>query len=162
MAGLSMSPLPGSRIVRHAGDLLTFILTAPDGHIGDGWQARLRTNLGRAERVRDEILQSHFEKLPLAGAAWRDLPLQLTPEGQWSVTLPLTEVGYFKAKAYAIDPNGFQHWTEGPDVGISIHPAWTRTANTVYCAFPRMFGEWSKHRLSTAEDHNTPILKALD
>ena len=162
MAGLSMSPLPGSRIVRHAGDLLTFILTAPDGHIGDGWQARLRTNLGRADRARDEILQSHFEKLPLAGAAWRDLPLQLTPEGQWSVTLPLTEVGYFKAKAYAIDPKGFQHWTEGPDVGISIHPAWTRTANTVYCAFPRMFGEWSKHRLSTAEDHNTPILKALD
>jgi starch synthase (maltosyl-transferring) len=157
-----MSPLPGTRVVRHAGDLLTFTLTAPNGQLGEGWQARLRTNLGRAERVREEILQSHFEKLPLAGAAWRDLPLQLTPEGQWSITLPLTEVGYFKAKAYAIDSKGFQHWTEGPDVGISIHPSWTRTANTVYCAFPRMFGEWSKHRLSTAEDHNTPILKALD
>ena len=162
MAGLSMSPLPGTRVVRHAGDTLTFILTAPDGHIGEGWQARLRTNVGRAERVREEILQSHFEKLPLAGAAWRDLPLQPTADGQWSITLSLTEVGYFKAKAYAIDPKGFQHWPDGADVGISIHPSWTRTANTVYCAFPRMFGEWSKHRITTAEDHHTPILKALD
>ena len=157
-----MSPLPGTRVVRHAGDSLTFTLQSHNGEIGAGWQARLRTNLGRAERVREEILQSHFGRLPLAGAAWRDLPLKPTADGQWSVTLPLTEVGYFKAKAYAIDPKGFQHWPDGPDVGISIHPSWTRTANTVYCAFPRMFGPWSKHRISTAEDHHTPILKALD
>ncbi len=157
-----MSPAPGTRVVRHAGDTLTFTLTAPNGGAPDGWQARLRTNLGRADRVREEILQSHFEKLPLAGAAWRDLPLQPTPDGNWTLTIPLTEVGYFKAKAYAIDPRGFQHWPDGPDIGISIQPAWTRTANTVYCAFPRMFGPWSKQRLSTADDHHTPILKALD
>ncbi|MEY2789641.1 MAG: hypothetical protein RLZZ34_2784, partial [Verrucomicrobiota bacterium] len=131
---------------------MTFILRMPDGGSPDGWQARLRTNLGRAGRVRDEILQSHFGKLPLAGAAWRDLPLEPTEDGSWSLTVPLTEVGYFKAKAYAIDPRGFQHWPDGPDVGISIQPSWTRTANTVYCAFPRMFGDWSKHRLSTADD----------
>jgi len=157
-----MSPLPGTRVVRHAGDTLTFTLAFPEAQPGTGWQARLRTTLGRAERVREEILQSHFEKLPLAGAAWRDLPLQAKPDGTWSIDLPLTEVGYFKAKAYAIDPKGFQHWPDGADVGISIHPSWTRTANTVYCAFPRMFGEWSKHRISTADDHHTPILRALD
>ncbi len=54
--------------------------------------------------------------------------------------LPLTEPGYFKAKAYLIDPQGWQHWPDGPDVGISVHPDAYRTANTIYCAFTRMFG----------------------
>jgi len=157
-----MTPSPGTRVVRHAGDTMTFVLRVPDGGTASGWEGRLRTNLGRAGRVRDEILQSHFGKLPLAGAAWRDLPLEPTADGAWSLTVPLTEVGYFQAKAYAIDPRGFQHWPAGADVGISIQPSWTRTANTVYCAFPRMFGDWSKRRLSTANDHHTPILKALD
>ena len=78
---------------------MTFTLAFPEAQPGTGWQARLRTNLGRADRVREEILQSHFEKLPLAGAAWRDLPLQAEPDGTWRIDLPLTEVGYFKAKA---------------------------------------------------------------
>jgi len=58
----------------------------------------------------------------------------------WSLELPLAEAGYFKAKAYLIDPKGWQHWPEGPDAGISVHPDAYRTANTIYCAFPRMFG----------------------
>ena len=39
-----------------------------------------------------------------------------------------------------IDEKGWQHWPEGPDVGISVHPNIYRTANTIYCAFPRLFG----------------------
>jgi starch synthase (maltosyl-transferring) len=155
-----MSPEPGHRTVRHAGDAITFRLVS-EGPVPSGWTARLRTNLGRADRVREEIVASHFQRLPLAGAAWRDLPMVPGPEG-WSLTLPLTEVGFFKAKAYALDERGFQHWPGGPDVGISIHPSWTRTANTIYCAFPRMFGPWSKARVSTRAAHHTPGLQALD
>src|SRR6185295_209416 len=47
----------------------------------------------------------------------------------------------FKGKAYALDPQGWQHWPAGPDIGISVHPDSYRTANTVYCAFTRMFGQ---------------------
>src|SRR5207302_7807026 len=52
---------------------------------------------------------------------------------------PLSEVGFFKAKAYLLDPGGWQYWPEGPDIGISVHPDAYRTANILYCAFPRMF-----------------------
>ena len=61
-------------------------------------------------------------------------------DGEWSLELPLAEAGYFKAKAYLIDPQGWQHWPDGPDVGISVHPDSYRTANTIYCAFTRLFG----------------------
>jgi predicted glycogen debranching enzyme len=58
----------------------------------------------------------------------------------WEIELPLAEVGFFKAKSYLLDPKGWQHWPEGPDVGISVHPDFCRTANTIYCAFTRLFG----------------------
>jgi glycogen debranching enzyme len=58
----------------------------------------------------------------------------------WFLDLPLTEVGFFKAKAYALDARGWQHWPEGRDVGISVHPDRYRTANILYCAFTRLFG----------------------
>jgi glycogen debranching enzyme len=64
----------------------------------------------------------------------------LKAEGsRWVLELPLAEVGYFKAKAYLVDPQGWQHWPEGPDVGIAVHPDRHRTANVIYCAFTRMF-----------------------
>ncbi|HTI72937.1 MAG TPA: amylo-alpha-1,6-glucosidase [Candidatus Limnocylindria bacterium] len=157
-----MTPTPGQRMVRHAGDLATFTLRGAGGQaLPPGWRARLRTNVGRADEVRDEIVRSHFERLPLAGASWRDIPMR-EENGEWHLTLALTEAGFFKAKAYALDPRGFQHWPSGPDIGISVHPSWTRSANTVYCAFPRMFGPWSKEEISTKSDHQTPAISALD
>jgi predicted glycogen debranching enzyme len=157
MVDLQMSPGTGTGLVRHAGDRVTFTL----GPIPPGWQARLRTNIGRADRMRDEIVRSHFEKIPLAGASWQDLPMEV--EGTMArITLPLTQVGHFKAKAFAIDPAGNQSWPHGPDVGVGVHPSWTRTANIIYCAFPRMFGAWSKSRETTGTDPVLTEVKALD
>lgn len=157
MVDLQMSPGTGAGLVRHAGDRVTFTL----GPIPPGWQARLRTNIGRVDRMRDEIVRSHFEKIPLAGASWRDLPMEV--EGSTArITLPLTQVGHFKAKAFAIDPSGNQCWPHGPDAGIGVHPSWTRTSNLIYCAFPRMFGPWSKSRETTGPDHAPADLQALD
>ena len=66
----------------------------------------------------------------------------MNPDGAgWSLDLPLAEPGYFKAKAYALDPRGWQRWPEGPDVGISVHPNKYRTSNILYCAFTRLFGK---------------------
>ncbi len=100
----------------------------------------LRTNLGRAQTLRHEIIHAHTGTFGLADASWRDIPMEWGG-GEWWRELALCEVGYFRAKAYAMDPEGRQYWPEGPDTGISIHADRLRSANTIYCAFPRMFGE---------------------
>ena len=158
MADLTMTPAPGDRAVRHVGDRLEFVLRG----VPKGWKARLRTNIGRAARLREEIVRSHFEKVPLAGASWRDLPMPTDGEGVARLALPLTEVGFFQAKAFAMDERGFQHWAPGTDFGVSVHPSWTRVGNVIYCAFPRMFGGWSRAREATAADHEHPEIRALD
>jgi predicted glycogen debranching enzyme len=95
-----------------------------------------------------------------AGASWRDIPLRPTETG-WELDLPLCEVGYFRAKAYCVDPEGWQHWPEGEDLGISVHPDHLRTGNTIYCAFPRMFGE-TRDRMSTRQPTLEEQLRDLD
>lgn len=135
-----MSPGPGQRLRRHVGDRVRFGLTVPDGRAAPKeWRALLRTNLGRAQQLRREILDAHTRGLPLAGASWRDIPMSPGPAG-WSLELPLLEPGFFKAKPYLVDARGWQHWPNGPDVGISVHPDAYRTGNTIYCAFARLFG----------------------
>jgi len=82
----------------------------------------------------------------MAGASWHDLPMQKDEEG-WFIELPLAEAGFFKTKAYLIDGRGWQHWPEGGDHGISVHPDWTRTGNTIYCAFTRIHGSSKSNRV---------------
>lgn len=158
-----MTPAPGERRQLFVGDRIRFSLKPAAGAPPpDGWRARLRTNLGRAAQQREEIVRSHFEKLPLAGASWRDIEMEFqASEGAWTLDLPLTEVGFFQGKAYAIDGNNRQHWPDGDDVGVSVNPDSCRTGSTIYCAFPRMFGA-SKARASTKERHSTPEIEALD
>jgi predicted glycogen debranching enzyme len=155
--------------VRFVGDQLSFGLSCgPDGPLPEGWQARLRTNIGRGETLRREIVQAHFQSPSssqasqhrLAQASWRDVPMKCR-NGVWSISFSLTEPGFFRAKAYAIDPRGRQYWPDGPDFGVSVHPDAYRTANTIYCAFPRMFGE-SRTALTTVNDKLEPVLGSLD
>jgi len=156
-----MTPVPGERRLRFVGDRVCFTLRDRGGHSPpSGWRARLRTNLGRADTLRREILQAHTRSLPLGGESWRDVPMLEDAQG-WSLELPLTEVGYFKAKAYLVDPRGWQHWPEGPDVGICVHPNRFRAANIIYCAFTRMFGD-TRRALGTSDESLGPALKSLD
>src|SRR5262245_11534464 len=135
-----MTPPPGERLLRFVGDRVRFTLQVREGRSPSrGWSARLRTDLGRAETLRREIIRAHTRGVPLAGASWRDLPMNETDQG-WSLDVALAEPGYFRAKAYLLDPKGWQYWPEGPNTGISVHPNAYRTANTIYCAFPRLFG----------------------
>src|SRR5579859_4803337 len=156
-----MTPAPGGRCVRYVGDRLRFTLRDRNGaRPPQGWRGLLRTNLGRAVQLRREILEAHAQGLPPAGVSWRDLPMNQTQDG-WFLDLPMVEVGYFKAKAYMIDPRGWQHWPDGPDFGISIHPDRYRTANILYCAFPRMFGA-SRASSTTRDEALETTLKSLD
>ncbi|HJU83026.1 MAG TPA: amylo-alpha-1,6-glucosidase [Holophagaceae bacterium] len=124
------------------GDRLQVELRHPDPGRA-GWSAFLRTNLTRGSRAREELVAlagaEPGEPRTFAGASWRDIPMREGPEG-WLLDLPLTEVGPFRAKAYAVDPEGRQHWPEGGDLGLSVHPDGLRAGNILYCAFPRLFG----------------------
>src|SRR5262249_10146923 len=115
MQPLVMVPATGERVLRFVGDRLRICLRQADGApLPQGWRARLRTNLGRAETIRREIIESHRGKVPLTDAAWHDIAMQ-PEDSEWTVELPMTEVGYFHAKAYAFDKKRHQHWPAGPD-----------------------------------------------
>ncbi len=140
MQQLTMSPSPGSRVLRFVGDRLPFSLQWNSGQaLPAGWRGMLRTNLGRAAALRREIIHAHTGLLGPAASSWHDIPMEADAT-VWHCQLCLAEPGYFKAKAYAVDERGRQHWPDGPDVGVSVHPDAYRSANTIYCAFVRMFG----------------------
>jgi len=134
-----MTPAPGERLLRFVGDRIRFSLRMPDGAPA-GSRALLRTNLGKADRTRREVIRTHAGKNPMSIAFWRDVALERQPDGEWSVELPLTDVGFYRAKAYYVDPHKRQIWPDGEDAGVSVHPSSYRTGNSIYCAFPRMFG----------------------
>ena len=96
---LSMTPDPGSRLLRHVGDRVRFALRHQDGSpFPAGWRVLLRTNLGRATAARLEIIAHRGGERPFAGTSWRDIPMR--PDGDaWALDLPLTEIGWFRAKA---------------------------------------------------------------
>ena len=158
-----MTPLPGDRCVRHVGDHIRFTLSGRDSEpLPSDVTGMLRTNLGRAAVIRKEIIESHGGELPIAGASWRDIPMCKT-DGEWHIDLALTEVGFFQAKAYAVDSTGRQTWPDGSDFGISVHPDRYRTGNSIYCAFVRMFGKGKLAESSTAaEPDSESVMKDLE
>src|SRR5256885_10995496 len=161
MARLIMAPVTGERLLRFVGDRVRFTLRAEDGApLPSGWRVLLRTTLGRAKLLRQEIISSYPHRPALANAAWHDVPME-SCGNEWTRELTLTETGFFRAKAYAVDLEGHQHWPEGEDVGVSVHPDQYRTGNTIYCAFIRMFGE-TKTLASTANPELETRLAELD
>ncbi|HEX5398302.1 MAG TPA: amylo-alpha-1,6-glucosidase, partial [Verrucomicrobiae bacterium] len=153
-----MTPGAGERLLRFVGDCVHFNLRATPGNRNG--RALLRTNLGRAAARRREIIAAHAGGAAAAGASWHDVPMQKTADG-WQIALPLAEAGWFKAKAYWRDEKGWQYWPDGSDVGISVHPDFVRSANTIYCAFTRLFG--STRNLASTEDKKLDTqLKSLE
>ncbi|RME95980.1 MAG: amylo-alpha-1,6-glucosidase [Verrucomicrobia bacterium] len=145
------SPAPGETMVRFVGDRVRFELRDPEGRARPpAWRAFLRTNIGRAAVLREEIITAVEEGRPPSLDSWRDIPLHWE-EGVWRLELPLAEVGWFEAKTYALDSRGWQHWPDGPNVGLSVQPNTCRTANLIYCAFTRMFGPTKQARTTTPD-----------
>lgn len=138
MRSPTMIPAAGERLVRFVGDRVRFTI-ASSAQAGDGWRAVLRTNLGRGQQVRDEVVTAIGAGQPFAGASWRDIPMNRGPDG-WTLELSLPETGFFRAKPYLVDAKGWQRWPDGHDVGLCVQPNSLRTANTIYCAFARAFG----------------------
>ena len=152
---IELLPAPGENLLRYTGDRVRFILRTS----AQVPQAFLRTNLGRASRLHAEVVQEYQAeltrwKLPPVegpqtnrpkGLAWRDVPM-VWKDGHWELELTVPEAGYFEAKAYAVDEKARQIWPVGENVGISVQPGAYRSANSIYCAFIRMFGETKTER----------------
>ena len=153
-----MEPATGERLLRFVGDRVRFSVRGAGA--ASARRVLLRTNLGRAATRRREIIGAHAGGAVHAGASWRDVPMQKTGGG-WVIELPLAEVGFFKAKAYLLDEKNWQHWPDGPDVTISVHPNFARTANTIYCAFARLFGA-AKNLPSARDEKLEAQIKSLD
>jgi glycogen debranching enzyme len=160
MLETTMTPATGERLLRFVGDKICFALRGKNPALPGQFRAMLRTNLGRADARRREIISAHAGRAVTANSSWRDVPMQRTSDG-WQIELPLAETGYFKAKAYWLDEKNWQHWPDGSDVGVCVHPDFSRTANTIYCAFTRLFGE-SKKLLSTTNEKLDRQLMSLE
>lgn len=149
MTAPEMWPKPGEHLLRYVGDRFRIKLSrVPE--LGSDITAFLRTNLTRAALARAEIIAhaglASEHTFAFAGASWRDIPLYPVGDG-FELDLPLLEVGHFRAKAYCVDARGHQYWPEGSDIGISVHPDRLRTANIIYCAFPRALGRAERHQV---------------
>ena len=132
------NPGPGMRMIRFCGDLLTFSLTLPQPQSGTAW---VRTNIGHAKTIRNELIREVEKNEPPLGRAWFDIPMKRIEERQFEATLPLYEVGHFEAKCFFLKDGEAQPvWPPGPNTGVNVEPADACCANIIYNAFVRQFG----------------------
>ena len=130
-------PEPGSRMLRLAGEAVSFSLqgTPPAG------QAFLRTNARSAAQRRREVIDAVESGLPRPGDDWLDLPMEQVGPATWELAVPLTDPGCFEAKAWFL-PEGAEEpiWPTGEgNTIVKVEPAWTASGCSLYKAFVRMF-----------------------
>ncbi len=126
--------LGGGRVF-YCGGRVTFTLTVSGT---DGGRGFLRTTLGRGLLRDRETIASVESGLPAPGQDWHDLPMKPAGDGGWSLTLPLTETGFFEAKAgWRRDSDGRNFWPEGGNMEFKVEPASAVAANQIYTAFVR-------------------------
>ena len=154
---MRQTPAPGSSLLMHSGDSLTFTLDVGSGRRGT---AVLRTSLGGAVIRRREIIESIDESRPALALEWSDIPMTEVEPGVHKVRLPLVQIGSFLAKACFFPEGGARaEWPDGADVKIKTTSAWTCCGASIYTAFPRQFGDACEAEFSTPED---PALKKMD
>ena len=135
---IQQSPAPGARLLACAGDVLDVTLRLPAPRPG---RACFRTNLGRADVRRAEIVACTESDTPPLARDWHDLPMTPTGPGAFRARVPLLDVGWFAGKAcFLPEGSGTPEWPDGPDLAIKVGPAHAACANTVYTAFVRQFG----------------------
>ena len=163
---LTQTPLTGSALLRHSGDVALFELRVKDG--GSGGHAVLRTQLGGARRRRRETIEAMDEGRPPLPLDWNDVEMrESAPSAQdraagirvFSAAIPLVDIGAFRAKACFFPEGGDRpFWPEGGDVLLKVAPAWTVCWSSIYCAFTRQFGPNASATASPPEPPSVPNL----
>jgi len=151
-------PVPGTRILIFRGDTRTFSLSLSHPGKGNAW---LRTNIGHAQTVRQEIIRKVDDDKPLLGRDWFDIPMRRVDDQNFMITLPFCEVGHFEAKCFFLSENQTTPvWPEGPNVAINVEPAHTCCSNIIYNAFVRQFGPNKNGKFLSGADEDS--IRALD
>src|SRR6056297_1422317 len=153
------SPSPGDHRLMFPGDTITFTLTLPEKSQGRAW---IRTTLGKAATVRRETIEQVADDIQPPGKAWYDIPMRPAGDGQFSATLPLTEVGHFEAKCFFTAAGKDRPvWPPGENTVINVEPADTCAANIIYNAFVRQFGP-NKNGGARPDDKDKNCMHRLD
>jgi len=156
---LIQTPTAGTHRIKLKGDTVTFTLDLSEDITGHAW---LRTNLGHAHTLRQEIIQAVTHTEPLLGQAWYDIPMRRISQHRFKATLALCETGHFEAKCYFLPSRGnVPLWPAGENVSINVAPADTCCGNIIYNAFVRQFGP-NKDGSFTAERENSNAIQKLD
>lgn len=135
---LHQDPLPDQRLLHSRGDTVAFTLRLPRPLQGRAW---LRSNLGHARTMRQEIIrQAEHDETPL-DRDWYDRPMTPVDPATHRIVVPLREVGHFEAKCFFLEEGRrTPQWPAGSNTVINVEPAATCAANIVYNAFVRQFG----------------------
>ncbi|MCE9615763.1 MAG: glycogen debranching enzyme N-terminal domain-containing protein [Lentisphaerae bacterium] len=158
MTTLHQEPAPGTHHVRHAGDVLELVFTLSDRRGGKAW---VRTNLGGATVRREEIIGLVRHGDPIRHRDWHDYPMTRVDDHTFRISLPLTDVGRFEAKAFFLEPGSDEPlWPPGENTVVKVEPADTVCANTLYTAFVRQFGPNRERATATADIESA--VRALD
>jgi predicted glycogen debranching enzyme len=139
-------------MIRFCGDLLTFTLTLPQPQSGTAW---VRTNIGHAKIIRNEIIREVEKNDPPLGRAWFDIPMKRIDDRHFEATLPLYETGHFEAKCFFLKEGQAQPtWPPGPNTAVNVESADACCANIIYNAFVRQFGanKAGTHRLAPSDE----------
>ena len=137
---MRQTPAPEDFLLKWRGDTLTVTLELDEPRKG---RAAFRTNIGRAAIRRREIIDETEKGLTPLARAWTDIPLKEVSPGRFAADIRLKEVGIFSGKA-CFFPEGCEipEWPEGRNTHIKVESEETRSANSIYCVFPRQFGSF--------------------
>jgi len=143
-----MRPGPGEHLARHVGERLHVVVEAPDAHA-----VYLRGDCNAPPSYPDDPVWSEESR-------WRDVVMRSDGDA-WRIALPLTRVGHYRFKAFAVDGDGARVWPDGPDAGVSVHPAAYAADNSYYCAFVRCFGQ-AKGKARTRDPMRDSMAQVYD
>ncbi len=141
---MQQSPATGSALLKWVGDILEVRVSRKAKSAGKMY---FRTNIGKADLHRDEVLAHVGEGQPLVqGRDWTDYPMEALGNGEYVVRLPLLDVGVFEGKACFIPAHSpVPEWPKGENLRIKVAPVESVAANTIYAAFVRQFGEHMRY-----------------
>ncbi len=136
MVNQTVSP---ERNLFFAGETVRFTLSSIPEQLSG--KAVVRTNIGNAARRRNELIGHTEQNRPLRNSDWYDIGMAPTGvPGEYSVTLPLCEVGIFEAKCcFLPDGNAPALWAAGENFHLKVEPAVNAAGNGIYCAFVRQW-----------------------
>ena len=157
---IHQQPAAGERLLKACGDALTFRVRVDPPKTGSAF---IRTNIGSAHRTRRETIDEVDRGQAKLGTDWFDIPMRPIGEGEYEVTVGLSEPGHFEAKCLFIPDGdaGTTFWPPGTNTAVNVLPAACSSSLTIYNAFVRQFGP-AKHATPPLGESQTDVVAELD